>query len=107
MHSTMGRVMRKRTIVLAAAAILWTPLLAAAPGPGIYDPDNKPDQATSTDEAHLDEMVCKMMSPPTGSRLGAKKVCMTNRQWMALWDSSKAGVRAMQNKSLSKGGGGV
>jgi hypothetical protein len=89
--------MRKQIFALATAMLLVGPVLADEPAPA-----NASDPA-ATDEAHLDEMVCKKQPPPTGSRIAGKTVCLTNRQWLALWDESKRATAAMQNKSIGKG----
>ena len=42
------------------------------------------DTPASTKEekkAELDQVVCKRFPPPVGSRLGARKVCATKREW--------------------------
>jgi hypothetical protein len=36
-----------------------------------------------------DVVVCKKMDPPTGSRMGAKKVCHTAAEWRAISDTAR------------------
>jgi hypothetical protein len=38
-------------------------------------------QPATTDAADADKMVCKSMDPPTGSRLGGRRECHTQREW--------------------------
>ena len=40
---------------------------------------NQPAKAAEADP--LDQMICKDLGPPTGTRLGSRKTCMTRRQW--------------------------
>jgi hypothetical protein len=35
----------------------------------------------------LDEVVCKNFPPPTGTRIGIRRVCKTQRQWLAYEDA--------------------
>lgn len=37
--------------------------------------------SSTTDTADLDRTVCRTGPPPTGSRLGATRVCHTQREW--------------------------
>jgi hypothetical protein len=89
-----------RIHLLAVSLLLAVPALAdGTPGTA----STTQGAAASTDESHLDETVCKKQPPPTGSRIAGKTVCMTNREWLALWDESKRAASAMQNKSISNG----
>ena len=85
----------------AMSLLLAVPTLAD--GPSGMTPTPQGTSAASTDDAHLDETVCKKQPPPTGSRIAGKTICMTNREWQALWDESKRAASAMQNKPISKG----
>ena len=38
-------------------------------------------QPASASTANPDEIVCRSMAPPTGTRLGARRVCQSQRQW--------------------------
>ena len=38
-------------------------------------------QPTTTSDADADKIVCKSMDPPTGSRLGSRRECHTQREW--------------------------
>jgi hypothetical protein len=90
-----------RIHLLAMSLLLAVPALA----------DSTPGTAASTqgaiaaaaDDGHLNETVCKKQPAPTGSRIAGKTVCMTNREWLALWDESKRAASSMQNKPISKG----
>ena len=39
--------------------------------------------ASNTSDAAQDQIVCKSMAPATGSRLGTRRICQTQRQWDA------------------------
>lgn len=53
------------------------------------------------DTNFLDRMVCKKLAPPTGTRLGARKVCQTEREWRDLMQRSQDNI----TRSQQKGGG--
>jgi hypothetical protein len=50
--------------------------------------------------ANLDEIVCKSFDPPTGSRLGARRICQTRREWGGLNKGSQQYVGDSQRKML-------
>jgi hypothetical protein len=39
--------------------------------------------ATAQAEPDADEVICESEAPPTGSLIGARRTCMTRRQWKA------------------------
>lgn len=88
-----GVSMRNSVFVVALLAGLAAPAFAQAQQSG----------EPSSDEAHMNEVVCKKQPPPTGSRLPGKTVCLSNREWQAIWDESKRATNGMQNKSISNG----
>lgn len=45
------------------------------------EPQATTDAAQATQTTDPDKMVCKSMDPPTGSRLGARRECHTQREW--------------------------
>ncbi|GAA0554271.1 hypothetical protein FHS83_001722 [Rhizomicrobium palustre] len=80
---------------------------AAIAGPVMAEENvQQPSEMSTTSEAWLNQTVCKRRPPPTGSRIGGEKVCMTNRQWQFMWSEARHGVDRMQNKPISKGGSG-
>ncbi|HEY4940392.1 MAG TPA: hypothetical protein VII56_03110 [Rhizomicrobium sp.] len=54
--------------------------------------------ATSNTSDPADEIVCKSMAPPTGSRLGSRRICQTGRQWQAQEQAARDAVQHEQNR---------
>ena len=73
----------KQTAIAALTAIL----VAAGSGVAVAANDTTPATAQATAPAaapakpNSDEKIICRYDTPTGSRLGAKKTCMTKRQW--------------------------
>jgi hypothetical protein len=74
-----------------------TPTSAASPQPTSSAPS--PQQPTSsapspqsaaTPDAYLNRIVCREYPPPTGTRIGARKVCKTAHQWQIEDNALKA-----------------
>ena len=91
--------MRKSVAILSFVTALTCSAWGAEPSPAVQLPATQSDAQTSAN-AHLDETVCRKQPPPTGSRLGAKTVCMTNRQWEEMYSNNRTAVRGMQNNGL-------
>ena len=81
---------------------LTVPALAEAP----QAETPAPAGAVSSYDAHMNEVVCKRQPPPTGSRIAGKTLCMTNRDWLALWDLSQQMTNKMQDPKIGKNSGG-
>lgn len=52
-------------------------------------------EATSSD-AYLDHVSCKTFPPPTGTMLGSRKVCHTEREWREIQKDSQQRLDRMQ-----------
>ena len=50
--------------------------------------------------ADLDPMVCRTMPPPTGSRLGTRRECRTQREWDDIRLQSQKETTHMQGTTL-------
>ena len=74
-----------------------TPSATTAPAPA----GNSADQASDL----LDTIVCKKMAPPTGTRLGGRTICDTNRHWQELQRRSQEEVTKMQTRGGFSGPG--
>lgn len=103
----MGFAMRVFALILMGAA-LAAPAFAddAAPGNAGFPATTAPSaqgEATS-DDAYLDRVVCKKLPPPTGTMLGSRKVCHTEREWRDLQKQSQDRVNGMQIKNGGFGG---
>lgn len=67
-------------------------------------PPPQPQQpgSTATPQAPAqpgDEVVCKQVDPPAGSRIGRKRVCRTVADWRRLHDGARATVDTLQGRS--------
>jgi hypothetical protein len=80
--------------VLASAAMAD----AAAPAPA---PAAQPTNTLSDP----DKMVCRSLAPATGTRIGARRVCRTQREWDDIRVQSQKETDKMQNTGFNKPGG--
>ncbi len=100
--------MKTSILLVIAAAAFAVPALAedAAPppaaAPGMQAPTAKGDAATDT--SYLDRVVCKTLPPPTGTMLGSRKVCKTEREWRELTKRSQDDINSKQQKLGGYGG---
>jgi hypothetical protein len=91
--------MRNQFVALSLTVFLAVPALADATASAA---PAQPGAAATTEDDHLDEMSCRKQPAPTGSRIAGKTVCMTNREWLAVWNASKSATQDMQNKPMDK-----
>jgi len=61
------------------------------------------DPSTTSDAPNLDQVECRELPPPTGTRLGARRICQTKRQWLALQADSQKTLNDMQRRGGSPG----
>src|ERR1700754_4456282 len=61
------------------------------------------DAAQATNSADLDKMVCKSMDPPTGSRLGSRRECHTQREWDDRMRRAREQTEQQQNSGFHAG----
>lgn len=75
---------------------------AAAPAPA------PAPAAVSTDASkasELDKMVCRQMEPATGTRIGARRECRTQREWDDIRQQSAKDTDKMQgNRGIAAPG---
>lgn len=64
------------------------------PAPAAATPAAQAAQAS----VDLDEIVCKAEDPPTGTRLGARRVCQTQREWNEQRDRERQAIMNAQSK---------
>lgn len=68
----------------AAAPAATTPAAQSAPAAApVADPD-------------ADKMVCRMMDAPTGSRIGVRRECRTQREWDDIREQAAKDTNKMQ-----------
>jgi len=71
--------------------------------PAPTDQDAAPS-AVAGPAVNLDEVVCRSVAPPTGSRLGGGRECHSVREWnQREQDSREALLRAQQTGFATKG----
>lgn len=78
--------MRSFALAAAAAFVLTVPALAA-----------DEDQSAT---AERNEVVCKTLAANTGTRLGARKICMTRAEWDARRRADQENVQRVQSTGL-------
>lgn len=84
--------MRKTMVFGAGAAIS---ILAAMPGIAIAQSEIDRAQAQESEEEN--PVICRRVAAPTGSRIGARRVCRTQSQWEA---ERQAARETLNNPSL-------
>ena len=80
----------KKFILIAAFALVAAPTLAQTAQPALPT-----ESATVTDTA----LSCVHQDSPTGSRLGAKKVCHTQAQWREIRAESALDLQNLQTRT--------
>ncbi len=95
--------MKRSAFLLVATIIVAGPALAEDPAPA---PTTAPAAQgdASSDTSYLDKVVCKTLPPPTGTLLGARKICQTERQWRQLQNDSQKDITDHQQKLGGYGG---
>ncbi len=72
--------MRKFALMLVSTAGLMVLGNVAALADGASGTTD-PAQAAAAPAGDPDKIVCRSMDPPTGSRLGSRRECKTQREW--------------------------
>lgn len=68
-------------------------------------PAQQPAAMAAAPAADPNQIICKTMDPPTGTRLGPRRICQTQRQWDD--EAQQARQQLMQMQSdVGQGGGG-
>lgn len=112
-----GTVLRKISLMIAAAAIVFaassavadttppapsadansTPAAATPPAGTPAAPGTTANPATTTAAVDPNAEVCKRMAPETGTRIGSRMVCKTNAQWEAEMRQTQSSARGLEN----------
>jgi len=71
---------------------------AAAPAP-------VPATQPAANQAELDKMVCRTMPPATGTRIGTRRECRTQREWDDIRLQSQKETTKMEGGGFQKPGG--
>lgn len=81
-------------IALAVLAPSWAADKEQSPAPA--------PTAANQGAANMDEVICKKFPAPTGSRLGARRVCDTRRNWEQMEHDSQDALTHIQDRSMNK-----
>lgn len=98
--------MKKFVLLTIAAVAFAAPALAEDTAPAVAPSTQAPAAQgdTSTTDSALDKVVCKKLAPPTGTRLGARRVCQTEREWRDMMQRSQDMINHGQQKGAGWGG---
>jgi len=85
---------------VSAFVIVSCLAVGVLPGVAFADPAQAGD-TTQASNSNLDEIVCKNLPAPTGSRLGGGRECHTQRDWD---NRMKEAQRVLQEKQALRSG---
>jgi hypothetical protein len=87
----------KYTMLMSAAALVMSATFAAAdPAPAA---PTQPAAAPAAAQADGDKVVCRTEPPATGSRLGTRRTCRTQREWDDIREQSQKETNKMEVNS--------
>ena len=80
---------------------------AVAPAPAApASPATITTSPAQSSDADLDRVVCRTSGPPTGSRLGGRRTCQTQREWNAQEQQNQDELNKAQiQRGLNQPGG--
>lgn len=91
-----------RLAQLSFVAVLGlTGAALAADGSPVTAPAST-DASHSSQGVQADPMVCRSMGPPTGSRLGARKICQHQSQWDQQEQDARDSINKVQHDATLK-----
>ena len=75
-------------------------VLIAAPAPGSQTTQSDPVTVNAEDLINpANEIVCRRYPPPTGSRIGSRRICRTQHQWDVIDDETRTVLDEAFNRS--------
>jgi hypothetical protein len=87
--------------MLCVAGLLAAPAIADPAPPAApsvtAQASGAPAAVTTESDADLDKVVCRSLEPPTGTRLGTRRVCQTQRQWQDQEEQARHALEKEQN----------
>lgn len=96
--------MLKSTFIAVAALGLLGTSAFAQDAPVAATPQTAP--ATQTMPAgDPNEVICKTMEPATGTRIGARRICQTKREWDDIANQSRRMLDKMESQPYRGPGG--
>jgi hypothetical protein len=90
---------RDCVFVSAIGFVAWSPAVFAEPAAPVQAPPST-QAAASPDQ---DRIVCRVMGPPTGSRLGSRRECKTQKEWDYIQKEQQDRITQMQQRALTSG----
>ena len=89
---------------MRGSAIFSVAVLVLLGTRAMADPSSPPNsemaaQTHATDDQ--DKVVCRTLEPPTGTRLGARRECRTQKEWNDLMQEHQKSVTDFQSKMLT------
>lgn len=103
--------MRSTLFAMSLAGLLGSTLAALADPPAPA-PATQPAAATQTSDSTNDPnaIICRTMDAQTGSRIGGRRICQTQREWDDWRKQNEETVKQFQamgeNQSANPAGGG-
>jgi len=111
--------MVKSIAVVALVALLASPALAqqasspspATPGdiagPTVNQPAQPAANQATAAQQDKEPLICHKMPPPTGTRLGGRTICLTQKQWDQQEKDSQDSLRGVLQRAGGAGGPGA
>ena len=80
--------------------------MVVAGSAALADSAPPPPAATTAaaNPADLDKMVCRQMAPATGTRIGARRECRTQREWDDIRQQSQKETNKMEGTTIAPRG---
>lgn len=93
-----------KTLTRAILAPCGALLVLASPAPAAQTSVAE-EEAGETNP--VNEIVCRRVPPPTGTRIGPRRICKTQHQWDLIEDESRNMIEDIGNRSRvgNEGGG--
>lgn len=88
--------MRTIAILLTAAFAIAAQAFADKPAAPTPAGAAAPQANTAAENAYLDKVICKKQPPPTGTLLGTRSICHTERDWREITRRSRDDVEKRQ-----------
>jgi hypothetical protein len=97
--------MKTTVFLMTAAFAVIAHAFADAPvtPPAVAGAPASQDDAAA-DNSYLDRIVCRKLPPRTGTLLGSRKVCQTERQWREITRRSQEDITKRQTFHASRPG---
>ncbi|HTT96551.1 MAG TPA: hypothetical protein VMF58_00765 [Rhizomicrobium sp.] len=96
--------MRKFALLLVSTVGLTVAATAAMADAAPAAPAPVATPAPAANNADLDKMVCRNMAPATGTRIGARRECRTQREWDDIRIQSQKETSHMEGTAMAPRG---